>query len=166
MVSTARARQETTVATATEAPAPPKPSEELVRRLNQIASQIDDVIDVHRVSHERMTMLEQRIDDMGQRQMRTFDTLEQRLEERLSPRISDSVRSYVQPELAGFRAPLEAQAVRLAAVENRLERVESIQVNSMNALDVRFGDVAYQTRLALAAAGLVSLAGMLVVLLR
>ncbi|TAK23226.1 MAG: hypothetical protein EPO26_08170 [Chloroflexota bacterium] len=146
--------------------APQRPSDELIRRLNVIAGRIDDAIEGGRDTRERIGILEQRIEDMNQRQMRTFDTLEQRLDERLSPRIGEAVNAMVQPELASFRAPLEAQAVRLAAVENRLERVETIQVDSMSALDVRFGDVAYQTRLALAAAGLVTLCGIMVVLLR
>jgi hypothetical protein len=148
------------------APPRPAPSDELVRRLGAIAARIEEVADNGQDIRERVTHLEQRIEEIAQRQMSAADVLEQRLDERLTPRMTDAVRQSVGPELATFRAPLEAQAVRLAAVENRLERVETIQVESMNALDVRFGDLAYQTRLALSAGGLVTLAAILVVLLR
>ena len=150
------------------APQPPRapPSDELVRRLGAIAARIEEVADNGVDIRQRVTHLEERLEEIAQRQMGSADVLEQRLDERLTPRVTDAVKQSVGPELAGFRAPLEAQAVRLASVENRLERVETIQVESMNALDVRFGDLAYQTRLALSAGGLVTLAAMLVVLLR
>ena len=149
------------------APSPPRaPSDELIRRLGAIAARIEEVADNGQDIRERVTHLEQRIDEIAQRQMSSADVLEQRLDERLTPRVTDAVKQSVGPELAGFRAPLEAQAVRLAAVENRLERVETIQVESMNALDARFSDLAYQTRLALSAGGLISLAAIMVVLLR
>jgi hypothetical protein len=143
-----------------------QPSDELLRRLTAIAARIEEVADNGQDIRERVTHLEQRLDELSQRQMASADILEQRLDERLTPRVSEAVRQSVGPELATFRAPLEAQAVRLAGVENRLERVETIQVESMNALDVRFGDLAYQTRMALSAGGLVTLAAILVVLLR
>ena len=148
-------------------PSPPRPpSDELARRLGAIAARIEEVADNGQDIRQRVTHLEQRLEEMAQRQMSAADVLEQRLDERLTPRMTEAVKESVGPELATFRAPLEAQAVRLAAVENRLERVETIQVESMNALDVRFGDLAYQTRLALSAGGLVTLAAILVVLLR
>jgi hypothetical protein len=153
--------------TSAEAASPPRPpSDELVRRLGAIAARIEEVADNGQDIRERVTHLEQRLEEMSQRQMSAADVLEQRLDERLTPRVTDAVKQSVGPELATFRAPLEAQAVRLAGIENRLERVETIQVESMNALDVRFGDLAYQTRLALSAGGLVTLAAILVVLLR
>jgi chromosome segregation ATPase len=148
------------------AAAPRQPSEELLRRLSAIAARIEEVADHGQDIRERVTHMELRLDELSQRQMSMADVLEQRLDERLTPRVTEAVRQSVGPELASFRAPLEAQAVRLAGVENRLERVESIQVESMNALDVRFGDLAYQTRMALSAGGLVTLAAILVVLLR
>jgi hypothetical protein len=143
-----------------------QPSDELLRRLTAIAARIEEVADNGQDIRERVTHLEQRLEEVSQRQMSSADVLEQRLDERLTPRVSEAVRQSIGPELASFRAPLEAQAVRLAGVENRLERVETIQVESMNALDVRFGDLAYQTRMALSAGGLVTLAAILVVLLR
>ena len=155
-----------TIAAEAAAAAQRAPSDELIRRLGAIAARIEEVADTGQDMRERVTHLEQRIEEISQRQMSSADVLEQRLDERLTPRMTEAVRQSVGPELATFRAPLEAQAVRLAAVENRLERVETIQVESMNALDVRFGDLAYQTRLALSAGGLVTLAAILVVLLR
>ena len=145
---------------------PRQPSDELLRRLALIAARVEQVADTGQELRDRVGQLEQRLDEMAARQAAAADGLEQHLDERLTPRVADAVRQMVSPEFAGFRAPLEAQAVRLAAVENRLERVETIQVESMNTLDVRFGDLAYQTRLALSAGGLVTLAAILVVLLR
>ena len=145
---------------------PRQPSDELVRRLALIASRVEEVADTGHELRDRVVQLEHRLGGLAARQAAVADELEQRLDERLTPKVADAVRQMVAPELAGLRAPLEAQAVRLAAVENRLERVETIQVESMNALDVRFGDLAYQTRLALSAGGLVTLAAILVVLLR
>jgi len=54
---------------------------------------------------------------------------------------------------------------------SQLERdLTSVSLSSLaricGALDVRFGDLAYQTRMALSAGGLVTLAAILVVLLR
>jgi hypothetical protein len=149
-----------------EATVPRPPSDELMRRLALIAARVEEVADTGHDLRDRVVQLEQRLDDMAARQAAAADGLEQHLDARLTPRVADAVRQMVGPELAGFRAPLEAQAVRLAAVENRLERVETIQVESMNTLDVRFGDLAYQTRLALSAGALVTLAAILVVLLR
>lgn len=152
--------------TTAEALSPRPPSDDLVRRLGAIAARIEEVADTGVDMRDRVTHLEQRIEEIAQRQISAPEVLEQRLDERLTPRVIEAVKQSVGPELASFRAPLEAQAVRLASVENRLERVETIQVESMNALDVRFGDLAYQTRLALSAGGLVTLAAILVVLLR
>ena len=145
---------------------PRQPSDELVRRLALIASRVEEVADTGHELRDRVVQLEHRLGGLAARQAAVADELEQRLDERLTPKVADAVRQRVAPELAGLRAPLEAQAVRLAAVENRLERVETTQVESMNTLDVRFGDLAYQTRLALSAGGLVTLAAILVVLLR
>jgi len=154
------------VAGAAEAGAPRQPSDELVRRLALIAARVEEAADTGNELRDRVGQLEQRLDEMAARQAASVDVLEHHLDERLTPRVAEAVRQMVGPELAGFRAPLEAQAVRLAAVENRLERVETIQVESMNTLDARFGDLAYQTRLALSAGALVTLAAILVVLLR
>jgi hypothetical protein len=107
-----------------------------------------------------------RFEESSARQRDAIESLERTLEDRIQGRVGETVRSVVQPEVQALRPGIEAQAARLASVENRLERVETIQVESMNALDVRFGDLAFQTRLALSAGGLVTIGAMMVVLLR
>ncbi len=142
----------------------------ILNRLNVIVSRIDSLAQVTHETRERLERVELHFDEAAVKQNQALDSMERRIEQGLDDRIQgklpEMVRHVVQPEIGVLRAPLEAQSVRLAAVENRLERVESIQVESMNALDVRFGDLAYQTRLALSAGGLVTLGAIMVVLLR
>ena len=117
-------------------------------------------------THDRIERLEMRIEESSARQRESLESLERSIEDRIQGRIGETVRSVVQPEVQVLRPGIEAQAARLASVENRLERVETIQVESMNALDVRFGDLAFQTRLALSAGGLVTIGAIMVMLLR
>jgi hypothetical protein len=107
-----------------------------------------------------------RFEESAARQREAFERLERSLDERIQSRVGEGVRAVVQPEIQILRPGIEAQAARLVAVENRLERVETIQVESMNALDVRFGDLAFQTRLALSAGGLITIAAVMVMLLK
>lgn len=138
----------------------------VLSRLNRVVERLDEVLEEGRQTRTRVERLEMRFEESNERNQRAIEQLERSMEEKLGSRIGDSVKSAVQPELAVFRPPIEAQATRLAAVESRLERVETIQVESMNALDARFGDLAYQTRLALSAGGLITLGAIMVVLLR
>jgi hypothetical protein len=138
----------------------------VLARLSRVVQRLDEVLEDGRETRTRIERLEMRFEETSDRQQRAMEQLERNVEEKLGGRIGESVRGVVQPELATFRPPIEAQAARLAAVESRLERVETIQVESMNALDARFSDLAYQTRLALSAGGLISLAAIMVVLLR
>ena len=147
-------------------PPPSRPSDELMSRLSLIASRIDGLTQHSHDTHDRIERLEMRFEESSARQRDAIEGLERTLEDRLQGRIGETVRAVVQPEVQTLRPGLEAQAARLASVENRLERVETIQVESMNALDARFGDLAYQTRLALSAGGLVTLGAIMVVLLR
>lgn len=148
------------------APGTPRSEDAVLSRLNQIATRLESLSHVSHETRERLDHLENRLDDANHRQQRSFEQVEQNVEERLHSRLGDTVRAVIQPELGVIRPPIEAQAARLAAVESRLERVETIQVESMNALDVRFGDLAFQTRLALSAGGLVTLAAVMVLLLK
>lgn len=161
------------VSSLTEYPSPTSQSrteDAILNRLNVIVSRIDSLAQVTHETRERLDRIEVHFDEVAIKQNQSLDSMEKRIEQGLDDRIQgklpDMVRQVVQPEVGVLRAPLEAQSARLAAVENRLERVESIQVESMNALDVRFGDLAYQTRLALSAGGLVTLVAIMVVLLR
>ena len=142
----------------------------ILNRLNVIVSRIDSLAQVTHETRERLDRVELHFDEVAVKHNQALDNMERRIEKGLDDRIQgklpEMVRHVVQPEVGVLRAPLEAQSARLAAVESRLERVESIQVESMNTLDVRFGDLAYQTRLALSAGGLVSLGAIMVVLLR
>jgi chromosome segregation ATPase len=144
----------------------PRPSDELISRLSLIASRIDTLTDQGHDTRERIDRLERRFEESNARTRDAMEALDRTIEDRLSTRLPETVRNVVQPEVQTMRPGLEAQAARLASVENRLERVETIQVESMNALDVRFGDLAFQTRLALSAGGLVTLGAMMVILLR
>jgi DNA repair exonuclease SbcCD ATPase subunit len=144
----------------------PRGEDPVLSRLNRVVQRLDEVLEDNRETRTRIERLEMRFDEGSERQQRAMEQLERNVEEKLGGRIGESVKSIMQPELATFRPPIEAQAARLAAVESRLERVETIQVESMNALDSRFTDLAYQTRLALSAGGLISLAAIMVVLLR
>ena len=157
------------VAPAIDAPAPasaPRGDDPVLARLNRVVQRLDEVIEDNRETRTRIERLEMRVDESQERQQRQLEQLEQSIQENVGSRVGESVRAAVAPELTVFRPPIEAQAARLAAVESRLERVETIQVESMNALDARFSDLAYQTRLALSAGGLISLAAIMVVLLR
>jgi len=145
---------------------PPRPSDELMSRLSLIASRIDGLTQHSHDTHDRIERLEMRFEESSVRQRDAIESLERTLEDRFQGRIGETVRAVVQPEVQALRPAIEAQAARLASVENRLERVETIQVESMNALDVRFGDLAFQTRLALAAGGLVTIGAMMVILLK
>jgi hypothetical protein len=145
---------------------PSRPSDELMSRLSLIASRIDGLTQHSHATHDRIERLEMRFEESSARQRDAIESLERTLEDRVQGRVGETVRSVVQPEVQALRPGIEAQAARLASVENRLERVETIQVESMNALDVRFGDLAFQTRLALSAGGLVTIGAMMVVLLR
>ena len=147
-------------------PPQPRPSDELVSRLSLIASRIDGLTQHSHDTHDRIERLEMRIEESSARQRESLESLERSIEDRIQGRIGETVRSVVQPEVQVLRPGIEAQAARLASVENRLERVETIQVESMNALDVRFGDLAFQTRLALSAGGLVTIGAIMVMLLR
>jgi hypothetical protein len=138
----------------------------VLARLNRVVQRLDEVLEDNRETRNRIERLEMRFDEGSERQQKQIEALEHSLEEKVSAKVGDAVRAAVAPELTVFRPPIEAQAARLAAVESRLERVETIQVESMNALDARFSDLAYQTRLALSAGGLISLAAIMVVLLR
>lgn len=150
----------------TSAPSPRAGDDPVLARLNRVVQRLDEVLEDNRETRTRIERLEMRFDETAERQQRAMEQLERNVEEKISSRIGESVKGAVQPELSVFRPPIEAQATRLAAVESRLERVETIQVESMNALDARFGDLAYQTRLALSAGGLISLGAIMVVLLR
>ena len=151
--------------TETNAPAG-RPSDELLSRLNLIASRIDGLTQHSHETHDRIERLEMRFEEGSARQREALESIERALEERVQGRVADTVRAVVQPEVQALRPGIEAQAARLASVENRLERVETIQVESMNALDVRFGDLAFQTRLALSAGGLVTIGAIMVILLK
>jgi DNA repair exonuclease SbcCD ATPase subunit len=151
--------------TETNAPAT-RPSDELMSRLNLIASRIDGLTQHSHDTHDRIERLERRFDEEASRHRESFDQLERSLEDKLSHRLTDSVRAGIAPEIQILRPSMDAQSARLASVENRLERVETIQVESMNALDVRFGDLGFQTRLALSAGGLVTLGAIMVILLK
>ncbi len=135
-------------------------------RLNRVVARLDEAIEDNHVTRQRIDRLEMRLEETADRHQRAIEQLERTMEDRLQNKLGEGVKAAIQPELAVFRPPIEAQAARLAAVESRLERVETIQVESMNALDARFGDLAFQTRLALSAGGLVTLAAVMVVLLR
>jgi hypothetical protein len=135
-------------------------------RLSLIASRIDGLTQHSHDTHDRIERLEMRFEEGTARQRDAIESLERALDERVQGRVGEAVRAVVQPEVQALRPGIEAQAARLASVENRLERVETIQVESMNALDVRFGDLAFQTRLALSAGGLVTIGAMMVVLLK
>lgn len=143
-----------------------RPSDELMSRLNLIASRIDGLTQHSHDTHDRIDRIERRIDEESSRSREAFDRLQRDLDEKLTRQLTDSVRHGIQPEVQILRPSMEAQAARLAAVENRLERVETIQVESMNALDVRFGDLGFQTRLALSAGGLVTLGAIMDILLK
>ena len=147
-------------------PAPTRGEDPVLSRLNRVVQRLDEVLEDNRETRTRIERLEMRFEEGADRQQRAMEQLERNVEEKLASRVGESVKAAVQPELSVFRPPIEAQAARLAAVESRLERVETIQVESMNALDARFGDLAYQTRLALSAGGLISLGAIMVVLLR
>ena len=149
----------------TQAPAP-RGEDPVLARLNRVVQRLDEVLEDNRETRTRIDRLEMRFEENVEQQQRALEQLEKSVEEKVGARVGESVRSVVQPELSVFRPPIEAPAARLAAVESRLERVETIQVESMNALDARFSDLAYQTRLALSAGGLISLAAIMVVLLR
>ena len=148
------------------APAAPRGEDPVLSRLNRVVQRLDEVIEDNRETRTRIERLEMRFDESQERQQKQLEQLETNIQEKLGARVGESVKAAVAPELTVFRPPIEAQAARLAAVESRLERVETIQVESMNALDARFSDLAYQTRLALSAGGLNSLAAIMVVLLR
>ena len=148
------------------APPTPRPSDELMSRLSLIASRIDGLTQHSHETHDRIERLEMRFEEGSARQREALESIERALEERVQGRVADTVRAVVQPEVQALRPGIEAQAARLASVENRLERVETIQVESMNALDVRFGDLAFQTRLALSAGGLVTIGAIMVILLK
>ena len=158
------------VSTLPENPLPsapqPRPSDELMSRLSVIASRIDGLTQHSHDTHDRIDRLEMRFEDSSARQREAIESLERSLDDRMQGRLGEAVRTVLQPEVQGLRPGIEAQAARLAAVENRLERVETIQVESMNALDVRFGDLAFQTRLALSAGGLVTIGAVMVILLK
>ena len=158
------------VSTLPESPLPTapqsRPSDELMSRLSLIASRIDGLTQHSHDTHDRIERLEMRFEESSARQREALEGFERTLDERLQRGIGETVRSVVQPEISILRPGIEAQAARLAAVENRLERVETIQVESMNALDVRFGDLAFQTRLALSAGGLITIGAIMVMLLR
>jgi hypothetical protein len=143
-----------------------RPSDELMSRLSLIASRIDGLTQHSHDTHDRMERLEMRFEEGSARQRDAIESLERSLEDRVQGRVADTVRAVIQPEIQVLRPGIEAQAARLASVENRLERVETIQVESMNALDVRFGDLAFQTRLALSAGGLVTIGAIMVMLLK
>lgn len=140
----------------------PRPSDDLMNRLSLIASRIDTLTDQGHDTRDRIDRLDRRVEESSGR----MEALERTIEDRLTIRLPEAVRDAVQPEIQSLRPGIDAQAGRLAAVENRLERVETIQVESMNALDARFGDLGFQTRLALSAGGLVTLGAMMVMLLR
>ena len=148
--------------------APPPRIDEapLLNRLNTIVSRVEDLSDSIREHQEKIADLGHRMDDNSYKTQQAMEHMQRQIEERLQTGLGEVIRANVQPELATLRAPMEAQSVRLAAVETRLERVETIQVESMNALDVRFADLGFQTRLALSGGGLVTLAAILIVLLR
>ena len=146
--------------------APSRPSEELMSRLSLIASRIDGLTEHSHDTHDRIERLEMRFEESSARQREAIESLERSFDDRIQGRVADTVRAVVQPEVQVLRPGIEAQAARLASVENRLERVETIQVESMNALDVRFGDLAFQTRLALSAGGLVTIGAIMVILLK
>jgi hypothetical protein len=158
------------VAPMQEAPAPQgqqsRPSDELMSRLSLIASRIDGLTQHSHDTHDRIERLENKFEESSARQRDAIESLERTVEDRIQMRVADGVRAVIQPEVQTLRPGIEAQAARMAAVENRLERVETIQVESMNALDVRFGDLAFQTRLALSAGGLVTLGAIMVILLK
>ena len=147
-------------------PSPARPSDELMSRLSLIASRIDGLTQHSHDTHDRIERLEMRIEESSARQREALESFERALEERIQGRVGEAVRLVVQPEIQLLRPAIEAQAARMAAVENRLERVETIQVESMNALELRFGDLAFQTRLALSAGGLVTIGAVMVMLLR
>jgi len=138
----------------------------VLARLSRVVQRLDDVIEDGQATRARLDRLEMRLEETSDRHQRAIEQLERNVEEKMQSRLTESVKGAIQPELSVFRPPIEAQAARLAAVESRLERVETIQVESMNALDARFGDLAFQTRLALSAGGLVTLGAVMVVLLR
>src|SRR5438477_12390050 len=144
----------------------PRPSDELMSRLSLIASRIDGLTQHSHDTHDRMERLEMRVEESSARQRDALESLERSLEDRVQLRTAETVRAVIQPEIQVLRPGIEAGAARLAPVENRLERVETIQVESMNALDVRFGDLAFQTRLALSAGGLVTIGAIMVILLK
>jgi hypothetical protein len=158
------------VSTLPENPPPgapqPRPSDELVSRLSLIASRIDGLTQHSHDTHHRIDRLEMRFEESSARQREAIESLERSLDDRIQSRLGDTVRTVLQPEVQVLRPGIEAQAARLVAVENRLERVETIQVESMNALDVRLGDLAFQTRLALSAGGLVTIGAIMVMLLK
>ena len=147
-------------------PAPRMDDMPVLNRLNTVVQRVEELADSIREHQDKITDLGHRLDDNTYRQQQALEHLQHQMEERLQTGLGDTIRAAVQPEVTTVRAPLEAQAVRLAAVENRLERVETIQIESMNALDTRFADLGFQTRLALSAGGLVTLAAILIVLLR
>ena len=148
------------------APPASRPSDELMSRLSLIASRIDGLTQHSHDTHDRIDRLEMRVEESAARQREALESLERSLEDRVQSRVSEGVRAVVQPEVQVLRPGIEAQAARLVAVENRLERVETIQVESMNALDQKFVDLAYQTRLALSAGGLITIAAVMVMLLK
>src|SRR5581483_787094 len=124
----------------------------VLARLNQVVARLDEAIEDNHVTRQRIDRLEMRLEETADRHQRAIEQLERTMEDRLQTKLGEGVKAAIQPGLA--------------AVESRLERVETIQVESMNALDARFGDLAFQTRLALSAGGLVTLAAVMVVLLR
>lgn len=149
-----------------ETDVPQRVDEAMIARLTQITHRLDQIAQDGHETRERLERLDARLEEAGRQQRQTAEEVERRSDERIRARVSEAVKSVVQPEISLLRPPVEAQAARLAAVEARLERVETIQVESMNALDVRFGDLGFQTRVALAGGGLISLGAIMVVLLR
>src|SRR4051794_39540322 len=100
----------------------------VLSRLNRVVQRLDEAMEENRENRTRVERIEMRIEESSERQQRAMEQLERNMEEKLGGRIGESVRGIVQPELAVSRPPIEAQAARLAAVESRLERVETIQV--------------------------------------
>jgi ElaB/YqjD/DUF883 family membrane-anchored ribosome-binding protein len=144
----------------------PRGEDPLLTRLNRIIGRLDEVIEDGNLARTKLDRLDVRIEESLETQRRALEQLERNVDEKVQARVTEGVRAALQSEIGVLRPPIEAQAARLAAVENRLERVETIQVESMNALDARFGDLAAQTRIALAAGGLIALGAIMVVLLR
>src|SRR5438105_8619064 len=96
----------------------PRPSDELMSRLSLIASRIDGLTQHSHDTHDRIERLEMRFEESSVRQRDAIESLERTLEDRFQGRIGETVRAVVQPEVQALRPAIEAQAARLAPVEN------------------------------------------------